>query len=180
MFKLTADQAAGLEYIFCYGTKAVKARPMTRQEYNDHRGWVVPGDEDPNDLGYLVEYTDGGKPNHPDHEGYISWSPKAQFEQAYDPTNKLRFGHALAALEHGHRVCRQGWSGKDSWLTLIGGSHEPSANDVDYIVRDDSDDSYLDGLALLPFIAIKTATGELVPWLASQTDMLSRDWMLVE
>ena len=33
--------------------------------------------------GYLVEYTDGGKPSDPRHTGYISWSPKEQFDKAY-------------------------------------------------------------------------------------------------
>ena len=39
--------------------KVVKAQPMTRLEYNELRGWAVPGDEDGSDAGYLVEYTDG-------------------------------------------------------------------------------------------------------------------------
>ncbi len=65
------------------GTKVLKARPMTLGQYNDYRGWEIPADEDPSTEGYLVEYTDGGKPNHPDHRGYISWSPKAQFDSAY-------------------------------------------------------------------------------------------------
>lgn len=65
------------------GTKIVSARPMTRAEYNQYRGWQLPADEDGSDAGYLVEYRDGGKPNHPDHQGYISWSPAEQFERAY-------------------------------------------------------------------------------------------------
>jgi len=65
------------------GTKTINAQPMTRQEYNDLRGWTVPPDENPADEGYLVEYIDGGQANHPDYAGYISWSPKAVFERAY-------------------------------------------------------------------------------------------------
>ena len=65
------------------GTKQVLARPMTRQAYNDYRGWTLPADENGADEGYLVEYVDGGQPNHPAHTGYISWSPKAVFERAY-------------------------------------------------------------------------------------------------
>lgn len=65
------------------GTKRVHARPMNRGEYNAYRGWEVPADENPADDGYLVEYLDGGKSNHPDHAGYISWSPKDVFERAY-------------------------------------------------------------------------------------------------
>lgn len=65
------------------GTKIVRAKPMTRAEYNQERGWMVPADENPGDEGYLVEYLDGGKPNHPGYTGYVSWSPKAQFDNAY-------------------------------------------------------------------------------------------------
>lgn len=65
------------------GTKIIKAQPMSRGAYNAYRNWTLPAGEDPTDEGYLVEYCDGGAPNHPDHVGYISWSPKEQFEAAY-------------------------------------------------------------------------------------------------
>lgn len=68
------------------GTKIINAKPMNRKDYNDLRGWEVPADENPNDDGYLVEYMDGGKPNHSDFKGYISWSPKDVFERAYKPS----------------------------------------------------------------------------------------------
>lgn len=65
------------------GTKMVNAMPMTREQYNYHQGWTMPEGENPKDEGYLVEYLDGGKPNHKDHENYISWSPKDVFEKSY-------------------------------------------------------------------------------------------------
>lgn len=65
------------------GTKEVFAKPMTRLAYNIHRGWELPEDENGDDEGFLVEYVDGGQGNHPDHAGYISWSPKDVFERAY-------------------------------------------------------------------------------------------------
>lgn len=65
------------------GTKEINALPMTRQEYNDFRGWKLPDDEDGSDEGYLVEYVDGGKANTPQYAGYVSWSPKNVFERAY-------------------------------------------------------------------------------------------------
>lgn len=65
------------------GTKLIRATPMSRQAYNDLRGWTVPVDEDPSDEGYLVEYLDGGAPNVVGFNGYVSWSPRRQFEQAY-------------------------------------------------------------------------------------------------
>lgn len=72
------------------GVKKIKARPMTRQEYNDYRGWALPADEDGSDDGLLVEYIDGGGQNHPDHEGYISWSPAGPFERAYRVADTFR------------------------------------------------------------------------------------------
>ncbi|MGI5947745.1 MAG: Gp49 family protein [Lachnospiraceae bacterium] len=55
------------------GTKLVKAKPMTRGEYNNFRGWQIPENENPEDKGYLVEYSDS----------YLTWSPKEVFEKAY-------------------------------------------------------------------------------------------------
>lgn len=67
------------------GTKEIRATPMSRRDYNDLRGWTLPEDEDGDDEGYLVEYTDGGKANVEGFRGYISWSPKDVFERAYNP-----------------------------------------------------------------------------------------------
>lgn len=66
-----------------YGTKQIKAKPMNRLEYNNFRLWVLPADENGEDEGYLVEYLDGGKPNVEGYAGYVSWSPKEQFDNAY-------------------------------------------------------------------------------------------------
>lgn len=55
------------------GTKALLAKPMTRGEYCTYRGWEVPADENPNDNGRIVQYSDG----------YISWTPLPQFNAAY-------------------------------------------------------------------------------------------------
>lgn len=64
------------------GSQIVKAAPMTRAEYNTYRGWDLPDNENGEDLGYLVE-TVSGQINHPDHDGYISWSPTQVFEDTY-------------------------------------------------------------------------------------------------
>ena len=40
------------------GTKVVEARQMTRGAYNKFRGWQIPADENPEDAGYLVKYSD--------------------------------------------------------------------------------------------------------------------------
>jgi len=71
------------------GSKLIQAQAMNRQTYNDYRNWQLPDDENGSDEGYLVEYLDGGKPNHPEHVGYISWSPKEQFDKAYMLVGKI-------------------------------------------------------------------------------------------
>ena len=80
------------------GTKSVLATTMTRGEYNHYRNWDIPENEDPNKSGYLVEYTDGGSPNHPDHKGYVSWSPAEVFANSYQrsgtPKDRLRVEQA--------------------------------------------------------------------------------------
>lgn len=67
------------------GTKVVHAEPMTRGDYNLLRGWTIPINENPDDAGYLVEYTDQilDKPMVEGYFGYVSWSPKEVFERAY-------------------------------------------------------------------------------------------------
>lgn len=68
----------------------------------------------------------------------------------------MNFGRALEILKDGGRVARTGWNGKGMWLEL----QRPDANSK----------------MTLPYIFMKTAQGDLVPWLASQTDMLADDW----
>lgn len=95
------------------GTKIINAKPMTRGEYNKFRGWELPANENGADEGYLVEYADGGKPNTAEYAGYVSWSPKEQFDNAYRATSGLTFGLAIEALKRGATVARAGWNGKE-------------------------------------------------------------------
>ncbi|MFQ6793859.1 MAG: crAss001_48 related protein [Thomasclavelia sp.] len=55
------------------GVKLIEAQPMTRGDYNKYRGWIIPENENPNDEGYLLKYSDD----------YVSWSPKQVFDEAY-------------------------------------------------------------------------------------------------
>jgi len=154
-----------------YGTKAVKLTPMTRKEYNDFRGWQLPADENGDDPGYRVEYTDGGKPNVEGFDGYISWSPKEQADNAYQPSTALSFGHALVALQEGRKVARSGWNGKGMFIY-----HVP-ANE--YAAQTEAARSVFgDKVPYGAYLAMKTAQGNVVPWLASQTDILANDWVV--
>ena len=91
---------------------------------------------------------------------------------------KFGFGTALALLEDGKRVARAGWNGKGMWLVLVPGSVALTVDEGRPLAKA--------GLKVgtvfnyLPHIDMWTAQGDLVPWLASQTDVLAKDWVLVE
>lgn len=142
------------------GTKIIYAKPMNRLDYNIFRGWELPANENGSDEGYLVEYKDGGEPNTKEYQGYVSWSPKEQFENAYKQSGNLSFGDAITYLKLGYKVARAGWNGKGMYIYLDSGKGAMVAYD--------------------PFIIMYTAGGTMQPgWLASQADMLSNDWCLV-
>lgn len=71
----------------------------------------------------------------------------------------MDFGDAIRNLKLGNRVSRAGWNGKGMWLGLqVPDEHSKMG---------------------LPYIFMSTVTGQLVPWLASQTDVLAEDWSTV-
>jgi hypothetical protein len=72
------------------------------------------------------------------------------------------FGDALIALKNGWKARRVGWNGKGLWLELqVPDAHSKMTLPYIYI-------NY-------PSDSINTP-GARVPWLASQTDMLTDDW----
>lgn len=86
----------------------------------------------------------------------------------------LNFGKAIEALKEGKRVARVGWNGKGMFLFLVPGSNfrvnrEPLLS----IMGEGAEVTYR------PHIDMKDAEGKVVPWLASQTDMLAEDWVIV-
>ena len=170
------------------GTKLIQAVAMTRQQYNDYRGWKLPEDEShlANEDGYLVEYLDGGRANDSRHTGYISWSPKDVFEKSYQSSGNFSFGHAIELLKSGKKVARSGWNGKGMWLVFVKPYSDAvhSGNTPCFSYRalelpEGANGEPKKSPTLLPYIAMKTVGDELVPWLASQTDVLANDWTIV-
>lgn len=157
------------------GSKIINAVPMTRAAYNDFRGWKLPDDENGADEGYLVEYVDGGNANTSQYAGYVSWSPKDVFERAYRPAIGMDFGMAVTAIKAGAKVARKGWNGKDMFLFLVHGS-------TFQVDRAPLLGIYPEGTTInyRPHIDMRTANGEIVPWVASQSDVLEVDWVIVE
>lgn len=85
------------------------------------------------------------------------------------------FAWAITQLKKGSKVCRSGWNGKGMFLFLVPGSTfkvnrpplmgiYPEGTEINYHAHVD----------------MKTAQGDVVPWLCSQTDMLATDWEFAE
>lgn len=72
----------------------------------------------------------------------------------------MNFGDALNRLKNGGKVARDGWNGKGMWLSL------QTPDEHSKMRR--------------PYIFMSPIDGDLVPWVASQSDLLSDDWNEVQ
>ena len=81
----------------------------------------------------------------------------------------MSFGLAIEAMKKGKKVARRGWNGKGIFIKLqVPDEHSKMTSPYIYIdttgLRSENPD----------------APRSCVPWLASQTDMLSDDWEIVD
>ena len=77
----------------------------------------------------------------------------------------MDFGDVISGLKKGKRMARKGWNGKGIFIELqVPDAHSKMTHPYIYInttgLQTDNPD----------------APKSLVPWLASQTDMLAEDW----
>lgn len=143
----------------------VDAEPMTRGEYNRFRGWTIPANENPNDDGFVIYYRKGKE------DEYVSWCPKHQFDEVSREVEGLSFGMAIEAIKQGCKVARKGWNGKSQYLTI--------GTEFTYVDCNGKHDA-VHQTSCRAAIIFHGTFGEQVGWLASQADMLSDDWMIVE
>lgn len=155
--------------------KIVDANPMTRGAYNAFRGWPIPAEENAEDDGYLVRYSDG----------YVTWSPKGQFEEVSRPIEGMTFGHAVEAARKGSKIARSGWNGKNQFVVLMPAlylppfnSQEPGAKVNDRTAKHIGKGTPLDSQ---PYFALYNAQGKWQPgWVPSISDCLTEDWILAD
>lgn len=72
----------------------------------------------------------------------------------------MDFSDALKAVKAGKKIQRKGWNGKGMWIEI----QRPDKNSK----------------MTLPYLYLNYPNGTRVPWLASQTDMLEEDWVVLE
>ena len=81
----------------------------------------------------------------------------------------MKFSNALEEMAKNNKVQRSGWNGKGMFIFMICGNRWDFTVDVEGVNDMDT----------LPFYCMKTADNKLVPWLASQTDIIADDWQVV-
>jgi hypothetical protein len=79
---------------------------------------------------------------------------------------EMNIGETVEAMKAGNRVCRRGWNGRGMFLQYVPAQMAPLGLSAFAI-------------PVLPFVIMRTVSGEYVPWLCSQTDLLASDWELV-
>ena len=99
------------------------------------------------------------------------------------------FGQAIGSLCHGKLVARKGWNGKGMFLFMrpfdslddkfvIDTMKSAPFNYKEWLKNHPSEDGRV---LFREYICMKAADGSVVNgWLASQTDMLSDDWEIVD
>ena len=100
-------------------------------------------------------------------------------------TNKMvenqNFGQAIEALKQGKRVARQGWNGKGMFLFLLPAGTVPTKAIHDPALREVIEQE-IGGETFEALGSIRMFTADkkiLTGWLASQTDMLAEDWVIL-
>lgn len=91
------------------------------------------------------------------------------------PRVNISFSLALENLKLGKRVAREGWNGKGMFIFLVDGStFQVNRAPLNKFYEEGTEVNYH------AHVDMKTAEGQVVPWLCSQTDMLANDWVVVD
>jgi hypothetical protein len=98
-------------------------------------------------------------------ENYTISSEEEISYESQEEETRAEFGYsfseALKIIQEGGRVFRYGWNGKRQYIGIQ--YPRDSTEEQPEMTR--------------PFIYIRTVDRDLVPWVASQTDLLSSDWI---
>ena len=93
------------------------------------------------------------------------------------------FGAAIQWLKAGAKVARIGWNGKGMFLYYVPANRYPAVTDIGKQIGISETEGTREWDGKVPYgayIAMKTAQNNVVPWLASQTDVLAEDWEVVK
>lgn len=158
----------------------VEAEPMKFGEFKEKfpKSGGANVERNAEDDGYVITYRKG------EANEYVSWCPKAEFDAVSRPTDGMTFGMAIEMMKRGRKVARKGWNGKGMmiWLNPEETLNAEQCNDemLRQLINDNGGEIL--GLGTICMYT-HDSTGRkaiLVGWLASQSDMICEDWVVVE
>ena len=106
---------------------------------------------------------------------WFVYNPKRHgYKPLEGPDAVFTFGEAIELLKLGYKMARFGWNGKNLFIFLVPGStFKVSRPPLLGIYPEGTEITYQ------PHIDMKTAQGTVVPWLASQSDILAEDYIVI-
>lgn len=90
----------------------------------------------------------------------------------------MNFGSALSFLHEGDKMTRKGWNGPGQWVVLQDGYPDGIAINANTAAATGIPEGTV--CRFRPYLMFRTAQGDFVPWVASQTDLLADDWSPVQ
>lgn len=94
---------------------------------------------------------------------------------------EVNYGEVLSALKLGKKAQRVGWNGKNMWIALMPGVKSLPAKDFWNPHAAKFAEENGGQAEILPYFIFKTADNKiLMGWLASQTDMVAEDWVIMD
>lgn len=91
-------------------------------------------------------------------------------------TKQYNIGQAVKLMQNGSKLARKGWNGKDMFIYYVPAAAYPAQRNTSRTMEGIFPD---DMVPYQEYIAMKTAQGNVVPWLSSQSDLLANDWVEV-
>jgi hypothetical protein len=89
----------------------------------------------------------------------------------------MNFSDALSACKAGAKISRSGWNGRGMFVVHQAGY--PDGIGINANTGEATGIPEGTVCRFLPYLMFRTAGGDFVPWLASQTDLLADDWETV-
>lgn len=166
-----------LAYIIYYDEKGKLRKEASWNSWRDNK---IPNDEFDNIP------TEGFVLNKKAGDYSTGWDHRHAYCRVYDPRGfefEITIENLLYILENANCIKGKGlegefiygWDGKGMFLYYVPvGAYAPCTEIAASLVNENGLVEYG------AYIAMKTAQGNVVPWLPSQIDMLSEDWNVIE
>lgn len=84
----------------------------------------------------------------------------------------MDFSEALVWLKKGYKLQREGWNGRGMFIYFVPANQYPAQTEV-------ARKEFGEKVSYGSYVAMKTAAGNVVPWLCSNTDLFAEDWAII-